>query len=63
MADSQSAGASASSQSPIDSPVTGTPNAPALKPRPMLFAFSLIVFVAWMAILVYWAIQLRHHAA
>jgi hypothetical protein len=40
----------------------GTPAAPALKPRPIGFAVSLVLFAIWIAILIYWSIHLHRPA-
>jgi hypothetical protein len=39
--------------------VVGSPDAPAFKPQPILFVVALVLFAIWMAILIYWAVQLR----
>jgi hypothetical protein len=40
----------------------GSPDAPAFRARPALFIISLLLFAIWMAVLIYWAIQVRDAA-
>jgi hypothetical protein len=39
--------------------VTGTPARPDLKRRPMAFVAIVLAYAAFIALLVYWALQLR----
>ncbi len=48
------------SPQPKSSDVIGSPAAPALKRRPLGFALAFLAYAAWMAVLIYWAIQLHH---
>ena len=39
--------------------ITGTPDCPDLRGRPMLFIFALVAYAIWMTLLIIWAIQLH----
>jgi hypothetical protein len=49
----------ASTEPPPSDAHVGTPDAPALKPRPLLFALSLLLFAGWLGVLIVWSVQLH----